>query len=175
MQLGAELKGSQEPCCGRVAPKSFEILAEIQMIECLNSRALNRLSIGDVGGVEVSSDPARRRDCGSARWRVLVDRLDMTGKTTLAHALVSALGDRGYPAVRHRGLLSCTKESSSASTAVPPDARPPAASRHHPPRRGPGPAMTTAEQRGGLTLAPWDSGWIRAGTVARACSPATAP
>ena len=30
----------------------------------------------------------------------------MTGKTTLSHALVTALGDRGCPAVRHSGMLA---------------------------------------------------------------------
>ncbi|WP_307527632.1 hypothetical protein [Streptomyces umbrinus] len=38
--------------------------------------------------------------------RVLVDGIDMAGKTTLVHALVAELQARGYPAVRHRGMLS---------------------------------------------------------------------
>ncbi|MFF1678429.1 hypothetical protein ACFVYG_20620 [Streptomyces sp. NPDC058256] len=37
--------------------------------------------------------------------RVLVDGVDMAGKTTLVQALVAELEARGQPAVRHRGML----------------------------------------------------------------------
>ncbi|WP_019061468.1 hypothetical protein [Streptomyces prunicolor] len=37
--------------------------------------------------------------------RVLVDGVDMAGKTTLVEALVAELEGRGRPAVRHRGML----------------------------------------------------------------------
>jgi dTMP kinase len=35
-----------------------------------------------------------------------VDGLDLSGKTTLTHAIVAALGERGVPAMRHRGMLA---------------------------------------------------------------------
>jgi thymidylate kinase len=38
--------------------------------------------------------------------RILVDGLDLTGKTTLTYAIIAALGERGVPAVRHRGMLA---------------------------------------------------------------------
>ncbi|WP_031072060.1 hypothetical protein [Streptomyces sp. NRRL WC-3742] len=38
--------------------------------------------------------------------RILVDGLDLSGKTTLTHALVGEFADRGVPAVRHRGMLA---------------------------------------------------------------------
>jgi hypothetical protein len=38
--------------------------------------------------------------------RILVDGLDLTGKTTLTAAIITALGERGVPAVRHRGMLA---------------------------------------------------------------------
>ncbi|MFJ5819334.1 hypothetical protein ACIQGT_36400 [Streptomyces sp. NPDC093108] len=38
--------------------------------------------------------------------RVLVDGVDMAGKSTLVQALVAELEERGVPAVRHRGMLA---------------------------------------------------------------------
>jgi thymidylate kinase len=38
--------------------------------------------------------------------RILVDGLDMTGKTTLTHAIVEVLAERGVAAMRHRGMLA---------------------------------------------------------------------
>jgi thymidylate kinase len=38
--------------------------------------------------------------------RVLVDGLDLTGKTTLTAAIIAALAARGVPAVPHRGMLA---------------------------------------------------------------------
>jgi len=38
--------------------------------------------------------------------RILVDGLDLTGKTTLTQAIVDALAERGVPAMRHRGMLA---------------------------------------------------------------------
>jgi thymidylate kinase len=38
--------------------------------------------------------------------RILVDGLDLTGKTTLTQAIVDALADRGVPAMQHRGMLA---------------------------------------------------------------------
>ncbi len=38
--------------------------------------------------------------------RILVDGLDLTGKTTLTAALISALGEHGVPAMPHRGMLA---------------------------------------------------------------------
>jgi dTMP kinase len=38
--------------------------------------------------------------------RILVDGVDLAGKTTLVHALVAELESRGVPAARHRGMLS---------------------------------------------------------------------
>lgn len=38
--------------------------------------------------------------------RILVDGLDLTGKTTLTSAIIAALGERGVPAVPHRGMLA---------------------------------------------------------------------
>ena len=38
--------------------------------------------------------------------RVLVDGLDLSGKTTLVRAIVAALGERGVPAMAHRGMLA---------------------------------------------------------------------
>ncbi|MEY9873311.1 thymidylate kinase [Streptacidiphilus sp. MAP12-33] len=38
--------------------------------------------------------------------RILVDGLDLSGKTTLVQALIAELDDRGVTAVRHRGMLA---------------------------------------------------------------------
>jgi thymidylate kinase len=38
--------------------------------------------------------------------RILVDGLDMSGKTTLTGAIIDALAGRGIPAMRHRGMLA---------------------------------------------------------------------
>ena len=38
--------------------------------------------------------------------RILVDGLDMSGKTTLTCAIIAALAKRGIPAQRHRGMLT---------------------------------------------------------------------
>ncbi|MGA5701725.1 hypothetical protein [Peterkaempfera bronchialis] len=38
--------------------------------------------------------------------RILVDGLDLSGKTTLTHALIEELGNREMPAWRHRGMLA---------------------------------------------------------------------
>ncbi|MFJ4191904.1 hypothetical protein [Kitasatospora sp. NPDC089509] len=38
--------------------------------------------------------------------RILVDGLDMSGKTTTVQTLISLLDDCGIPAVRHRGMLA---------------------------------------------------------------------
>jgi dTMP kinase len=38
--------------------------------------------------------------------RILVDGLDLSGKTTLVAAIVAALGEQGIPAVAHRGMLA---------------------------------------------------------------------
>jgi dTMP kinase len=38
--------------------------------------------------------------------RILVDGLDLSGKTTLVRAIVAALGERGVPAMAHRGMLA---------------------------------------------------------------------
>jgi thymidylate kinase len=38
--------------------------------------------------------------------RILVDGLDMSGKTTLTRAIIAALSERGIPAQRHRGMLA---------------------------------------------------------------------
>ena len=38
--------------------------------------------------------------------RILVDGLDMSGKTTLTRAVIAALAERGIPAQRHRGMLA---------------------------------------------------------------------
>jgi thymidylate kinase len=38
--------------------------------------------------------------------RILVDGLDLTGKTTLTAAIIAALAERGVPAVPHRGMLA---------------------------------------------------------------------
>ena len=38
--------------------------------------------------------------------RILVDGLDLTGKSTLTAAIIAALGERGVPAVPHRGMLA---------------------------------------------------------------------
>jgi thymidylate kinase len=38
--------------------------------------------------------------------RVLVDGLDLSGKTTLVRAIVAALAERGVPAMPHRGMLA---------------------------------------------------------------------
>ena len=38
--------------------------------------------------------------------RILVDGLDMSGKTTLTRAIIAALAKRGIPAQRHRGMLA---------------------------------------------------------------------
>ncbi|MFI1184299.1 hypothetical protein ACH4UT_32830 [Streptomyces sp. NPDC020799] len=37
--------------------------------------------------------------------RILVDGLDLSGKTTLVTTLIDTLADHGVPAVRHRGML----------------------------------------------------------------------
>ena len=58
--------------------------------------------IGDHGaGASLQSS----RDAGRAP-RILVDGLDMSGKTTLTRAIVAALAERGIPAQRHRGMLA---------------------------------------------------------------------
>lgn len=50
------------------------------------------------------SRPAAR---GGGRFpRVLVDGLDLTGKTTLTAAIIASLGEHGVPAVAHRGMLA---------------------------------------------------------------------
>jgi thymidylate kinase len=38
--------------------------------------------------------------------RILVDGLDMSGKTTLTRAIIAALAAQGIPAQRHRGMLA---------------------------------------------------------------------
>jgi thymidylate kinase len=38
--------------------------------------------------------------------RILVDGLDMSGKTTLTHSIIAALAKHGIPAQRHRGMLA---------------------------------------------------------------------
>lgn len=45
------------------------------------------------------------RDLGRAP-RILVDGLDLVGKTTLTAAIIDALGEHGVPAVPHRGMLA---------------------------------------------------------------------
>src|SRR5712691_4604352 len=42
----------------------------------------------------------------AAAPRILVDGLDLAGKTTLTYAIIKALGERGIPAMRHRGMLA---------------------------------------------------------------------
>jgi dTMP kinase len=42
----------------------------------------------------------------AAAPRILVDGLDLSGKTTLTHAIIKALTERGVPAMRHRGMLA---------------------------------------------------------------------
>ncbi len=52
-------------------------------------------------------DGSRPAAPGPRRFpRVLVDGLDLTGKTTLTAAIIAALGERGVPAVPHRGMLA---------------------------------------------------------------------
>ncbi len=48
-------------------------------------------------------EPRSRRRRGRF---VLVDGVDLAGKTTLVNALVEELSTRGVPAVRHRGMLA---------------------------------------------------------------------
>lgn len=53
------------------------------------------------------TDPSRCPDRSLRRApRILVDGLDLTGKTTLTAAIIAALGERGVPAVPHRGMLA---------------------------------------------------------------------
>ena len=58
--------------------------------------------IGDHGA---GASPQSPRSQGLAP-RILVDGLDMSGKTTLTRAIVAALAERGIPAQRHRGMLA---------------------------------------------------------------------
>jgi thymidylate kinase len=51
------------------------------------------------------ASPQSPRDPGRAP-RILVDGLDMSGKTTLTRAIIAALAERGIPAQRHRGMLA---------------------------------------------------------------------
>lgn len=51
------------------------------------------------------ASPQPSRDPGRAP-RILVDGLDMSGKTTLTRAIIAALAGRGIPAQRHRGMLA---------------------------------------------------------------------
>ncbi|GAA2254409.1 hypothetical protein GCM10010232_49350 [Streptomyces amakusaensis] len=54
----------------------------------------------------LDSSPASRSVQRALELRVLVDGVDMAGKTTLVRALVAELEHRGVPAVRHRGMLA---------------------------------------------------------------------
>ena len=58
--------------------------------------------IGDHGA---GAPPQSPRSQGLAP-RILVDGLDMSGKTTLTRAVIAALAERGIPAQRHRGMLA---------------------------------------------------------------------
>jgi thymidylate kinase len=57
----------------------------------------------DDHGAGVSPQPP----CDSPRaLRILVDGLDMSGKTTLTSAIIDALAGQGMAAMRHRGMLA---------------------------------------------------------------------
>ncbi|HTU74508.1 MAG TPA: hypothetical protein VMG38_13415 [Trebonia sp.] len=53
----------------------------------------------------MGTSPATLREPRHAP-RILVDGLDLSGKTTLVGAIVTALGELGVPAVAHRGMLA---------------------------------------------------------------------
>jgi thymidylate kinase len=60
----------------------------------------------------MEDSPAVLSDCRPAARhlrrgpRILVDGLDLTGKSTLTAAIIAALGGRGVPVMPHRGMLA---------------------------------------------------------------------
>jgi thymidylate kinase len=67
------------------------------------SLAERRFTVIDDHGAEAS--PQSSRDPGRVP-RILVDGLDLSGKTTLTRAIIAALAERGIHAQRHRGMLA---------------------------------------------------------------------
>lgn len=82
-----------------------------------------RFSPRAAGGDRQARTPSlvRRAVPRPRELRVLVDGVDMAGKSTLVRALVAELEARGVPAVRHRGMLAGLHPLRQLSSARQPD------------------------------------------------------